>query len=253
MSTRNVLSWLEEAARLSPEAAAYDAPGEKMTWKETAVRARRVGSFLAARIPGRTPVLILMDKSPDCVCAMLGAVYAGCFYTPLDSSMPEKRMALIADTLTPAAVIYEQKYAQIAGRIGGGAPAFCLEEMIGGEIDGALLRARRRDHVDTDLLYVLFTSGSTGVPKGVSIAHRSVIDFVEWACGALKLPQGVRFGSQAPFYFDNSVLDIYCAMRMRGSLHMIPKADSCSRPGSCGGYRKKGSTRSSGCPRPSPP
>ena len=49
--------------------------------------------------------------------------------------------------------------------------------------------------------------------------------WTEWACGALRLPEGLRFGSQAPFYFDNSVLDIYCAMRMRGSLYLIPKGD----------------------------
>ena len=52
-----------------------------------------------------------------------------------------------------------------------------------------------------------------------------MIDFIEWACPALRLPEGVRFGSQAPFYFDNSVLDIYCTMKKHGSLFLIPKGD----------------------------
>ena len=165
-----------------------------------------------------------MEKSPDCLCAMFGAAYAGCFYTPLDSSMPENRMRLIADTLRPAAVLYEEKFAETAKRIAGDAALLCDAE-IPDEVNGALLSERRKGHIDNDLLYVLFISGSTGNPKGVSITHRSVIDFVEWACGALRLPEGLRFGSQAPFYFDNSVLDIYCAMRMRGSLYLIPKGD----------------------------
>ena len=165
-----------------------------------------------------------MEKSPDCLCAMFGAAYAGCFYTPLDSSMPENRMRLIADTLRPAAVLYEEKFAETAKRIAGDAALLCDAE-IPDEVNGALLSERRKGHIDNDLLYVLFTSGSTGNPKGVSITHRSVIDFAEWACGALRLPEGLRFGSQAPFYFDNSVLDIYCAMRMRGSLFLIPKGD----------------------------
>ena len=165
-----------------------------------------------------------MEKSPDCLCAMFGAAYAGCFCTPLDSSMPENRMRLIADTLRPAAVLYEEKFAETAKRIAGDAALLCDAE-IPDEVNGALLSERRKGHIDNDLLYVLFTSGSTGNPKGVSITHRSVIDFVEWACGALRLPEGLRFGSQAPFYFDNSVLDIYCAMRMRGSLYLIPKGD----------------------------
>lgn len=138
--------------------------------------------------------------------------------------MPEARMRLIADTLRPAAVVYEEKFAETAKRIAGDAALLCYAE-IPEEVHDALLSERRKGHIDNDLLYVLFTSGSTGNPKGVSITHRSVIDFVEWACGALKLPLGVRFGSQAPFYFDNSVLDIYCAMRMRGSLYLIPKGD----------------------------
>ena len=224
MSVRNVLEWLEAAERLAPDAVSFDAPGDAQTWRGTAERARQVGSWLAARIPEASPVLILMDKSPDCLCAMLGAVYAGCFYTPLDASMPEKRMAVIAEILRPAAVICGDRYGEIAERIAGDA-LLCRFSGIGEREDADLLRRRRESHTDNDLLYVLFTSGSTGVPKGVSITHRSVIDFAEWACDALRLPEGVRFGSQAPFYFDNSVLDIYCAMRMRGSLFLIPRGD----------------------------
>ena len=224
MRTRNILDWLEDAARLAPDAAAFDAPESALTWGMVRHRARAVGSFLAARAAAQAPVLILMEKSPACLCAMLGAVYAGCFYTPLDSSMPEARMQIIAEVLQPAVILCEEKFGQIAARIAGKA-LVCRAEEIPQAEDGALLARRREEQIDTDLLYVLFTSGSTGVPKGVSIAHRSVIDFVEWACEALRLPEGCRFGSQAPFYFDNSVLDIYCAMKMRGSLHLIPKVD----------------------------
>ena len=224
MSTRNILDWLEEAACFSPDAPAFEQPGNRTTWSGICRRARQIGSCLAAVIPQQSPVLILMDKSPECICAMMGTVYAGSYYTPLDSSMPEARMRMIAETLKPAAVLYDEKLKDIAVRIAENAETLSINE-IPEEADPDLLAVRRSQHLDNDLLYVLFTSGSTGVPKGVSITHRSVIDFVEWACDALKLPSGPRFGSQAPFYFDNSVLDIYCCMRMKGCLYLIPKGD----------------------------
>ncbi|MGN0745369.1 MAG: AMP-binding protein [Aristaeellaceae bacterium] len=224
MSVRNVLDWLEIAAWLSPDATAVDQPDRALTWSQVWQAARATGSFLAGQVDAQQPVLMLMDKSPDCLCAMLGAVYAGCFYTPLDASMPPARVRLIADTLRPAAIVYEERYAELASHVAGEA-LLCRYDAIPRQVNAALLEKRRSAHIDADLLYVLFTSGSTGVPKGVAITHRSVIDLVEWACDALRLPMGARFGSQAPFYFDNSVLDIYCVMRMRGSLHLIPRMD----------------------------
>lgn len=224
MNTRNVLDWLEEAACFTPDAPAFEQPGGGMTWKEVCRKARRIGSALSGMIPRQTPVLILMEKSPECLCAMFGTVYAGCFYTPLDSGMPEARMKLIAEKLQPAAVLYEEKYAETARRIAGPAQLLPAAE-IPETADRTETDRRRREHIDNDLLYVLFTSGSTGTPKGVSITHRSVIDFIEWACPALRIPKGARFGSQAPFYFDNSVLDIYCAMKTQSCLYLIPKGD----------------------------
>ena len=224
MNTRNILDWLEEAACFAPDTPAFEQPGESLSWSDVCRKARCIGSTLSGMIPRQTPVLILMEKSAECLCAMFGTAYAGCFYTPLDSGMPEARMKLIAERLQPAAVMYGEKFAETARRIAGQAKLVPSEE-IDGTANMELLDTRRREHIDNDLLYVLFTSGSTGTPKGVSITHRSVIDFIEWACPALRLPEGPRFGSQAPFYFDNSVLDIYCTMKTRGTLYLIPKGD----------------------------
>lgn len=220
----SVLDYLENAADSAPNGVAFEAPQEQLTWSETRDLARRIGSHIAKRVSPQSPVLILMEKRPACVAAMLGAVYAGCFYTPMDAAMPKARMGMIAQVLKPALILCEDQFAETAGGLTEDA-AVCRISEIEAQADDALLAERREEHIDTDLLYVLFTSGSTGVPKGVSIAHRSVIDFVEWACRALELPGGVRFGSQAPFYFDNSVLDIYCAMKMTGSLYIIPHGD----------------------------
>lgn len=222
--TRNVLEWLEDAADCAADAKACDQPDVQMTWAELCQKAQEIGTFIAQRVPAQSPVLILMEKSPLCMAAMFGAVYANCFYTPLDSSMPRARMEMITSVLRPGIILCDSCFKETACQLMSEEHVFVTND-IPQKIHSQMLGERRKEHIDNDLLYVLFTSGSTGTPKGVSITHRSVVDFVEWACESLQLPRGCRFASQAPFYFDNSVLDIYASMRMAGSLYLVPRAE----------------------------
>lgn len=216
---RNVLSWLEESAARYPDAIALQDRDGFLTYAQLIQRAKSIGSFLAARYPARCPVALAAEKTPDTVAAMLGCVYAGCFYTPIDPAMPEARVERIARRLSPVCVLRGGKVQPDFD-----IPSHALLE-IGEQIDDALLTQRRAEHIDTDLLYVLFTSGSTGEPKGVAITHRSVIDFVQWAVPALNITPGSSFGNQAPLYFDNSVLDLYCAFCTGSRVYFLPKAD----------------------------
>ena len=77
--------------------------------------------------------------------------------------------------------------------------------------------------IDTDILYVLFTSGSTGIPKGVIINHRAVIDFTEWAVDTFHFDDSQIIGNQASFHFDMSVFDIYITLKTGSTMHIIPQ------------------------------
>ena len=219
--TRCVLAWLEQSARRAPQAVALEDEQSTMTYAQLLSRARQIGSHLLHRAVTGAPVLVYMDKGPECVAAMLGAVCAGCFYTPLDTSMPEARVERILSQLRPQRVLCAARYASRLRALAGEARVDAIEE-IGETEDAGSLAAVRREMIDTDLLYVLFTSGSTGTPKGVSISHRAVVDFIDWAAEALAIPAGARIGNQAPLYFDNSVLDIYGALRAGACVHFIP-------------------------------
>lgn len=112
--TRNVLDWLETSAQRRPEAVSFEDDQTCLTYSELLHRARAIGTALSRRVQRQSPVLILMDKSPACIAAMLGAVYAGCFYTPVDPAMPQARMALIAQVLQPAIAVCDAKLTDTA-------------------------------------------------------------------------------------------------------------------------------------------
>ena len=89
--------------------------------------------------------------------------------------------------------------------------------------DEILIKKIRGRIIDTDILYVLFTSGSTGEPKGVIISHRNVITYMEWSGIAFGFDENTIFGNQTPFYFSMSVLDVFQTVRSAAKLVIIPK------------------------------
>jgi len=105
----------------------------------------------------------------------------------------------------------------------GGAEVLLYETLLRVEVDEERLESLADRISNMDILYVLFTSGSTGIPKGVTIGQRSVMDYTEWVAETFQVDEHAVLGNQAPFYFDNSVLDIYQMIRNGATLHIIPR------------------------------
>ena len=226
--TRNVLDWLDESSEKYPEKIAFEDQNSQITYKELCDASKGIGTFILEKVGRQKGVLLLIDKGPSCICTMMGVARGGCFYTPLDPTMPKERMKLIESVLKPACLICSEKYKDMAAELTD-APVFVQEE-IGQSFDAEILEKEKNEHLDNDLLYVLFTSGSTGLPKGVAITHRSVIDFIDWTSSTLPVDETCVFGNQAPLYFDNSVLDIYTSIRIGAKVNFIP-ASLFSFPG----------------------
>ena len=220
----NVLEYLENSADRLPGKIACADVNTSLCFGELSDAAKRIGTgvFRALGKAG-TPVPVLLKKSPACLAGFFGVMYSGNAYVPLDVEMPAARVALIRENLKPRLVLTDAEHEALAGEFfGADVKVLILEQILGEEADEKLLSGIRERHLDTDPAYVLYTSGSTGVPKGVVVSHRSLIDYMDSFCPAVGVRQEDVIASQAPFYFDASLIDIYCTLKMGATLHIVP-------------------------------
>lgn len=176
----NFLEYLDATVLRVPEKLAFSNGPEGMTFREVHDQARAVGSGLLERGAAREPVVVFMERHPKMVTAFFGVVYAGCFYVPIDGEMPPFRVELIFQQLKPRFVICDGKTREQAQAMApDGAQVLLYDRLAAAAVDSAALSKVRSEGLDTDPVYIVFTSGSTGVPKGVAACHRSVLDYIE--------------------------------------------------------------------------
>ncbi len=219
-----VLDYLERTAAKFPQKTAFEDLKEAVSFSQLVHQAKSIGSYIAKKVAPKSPVIVYMEKDASNIAAFLGAVYAGCFYVPVDSQMPADRIRLIVGCLQPALLICSHATIARCAEFAGDIPAVLYMEAVSTGIEEKQLGHIRAGMKSTDLLYALFTSGSTGIPKGVAVSHLAVIDFVEWICGQYGFSEGSSFCSQAPFYFDASVPDLYIPLKTGATVYIPPKS-----------------------------
>lgn len=219
---KNVLEYLEKTAGAFPRKTGFTDHIREVTFVEAEENAKRIASSVISAGTGR-PVAVMIDRSVACIEAMMGAVYGGCFYTVIDIHSPENRIKEIMRTLSPAAVIACRETEQMAGRVYKGGNIIVYEEAVKSETDEEAIGNIRKDMIDTDPLYILFTSGSSGAPKGTVVSHRSVMNYTEWVSGEFGFDENTSFGSQTPLYFSMSVTDLFSTLKCGGTFHIIPR------------------------------
>ena len=218
----NILEYLEATVVAVPDKIAFSDGTDSLTHRQLYDAARSGGSRLISLGCGREPVMVIMDKHPCEVAAFLSVIYAGGFYVPVDAEMPPLRMQSIAGTTRPRFVICDDKNIENARRIPN-ARVITYEELVNYKADDVALGDVRRDQLDTDPIYIVFTSGSTGVPKGVLACHRSVIDYTENLSEALHFGRDNVFGNQTPLYFDAPLKEIMPTLKFGATTYFIPR------------------------------
>lgn len=212
----------ESAAKYAGKTAIVD---EKRTL--TFAQLRRESLCIATQLISkgifRGAVAVYLDKSSECISAFMGSLYSGNYYTMIDVKMPSARILKITDTLMPECIITDRAHVDDVKALGVKADIICIEDCVAGEPDEAAVRATTAKVLSRDIMYVLFTSGSTGMPKGVMISHEALVDFVEWGREEFNIDDTFVIGNQTPLYFSMSVFDVYQTIRNGATLHLIPQ------------------------------
>lgn len=220
---KNILEYLERTAPRFPDRPALCDEETSLSFGEILRLARTGGSELLRRGLYHEPVVVFMKKCPKTICAFFSVIYAGCYYIPVDIGMPQQRIQMILDKLDPRMIVCDETSEALLRELGRGGQMFHCDALFAGHVDDALLGYVRRRALDIDPIYIVFTSGSTGMPKGVTACHRSVIDYAEALCPVIGSDESSVFAMQVPLFVDACLKEILSVIRCGSEAWLMPQ------------------------------
>lgn len=220
----HVLNYLRNIVTKKPDKLAFSDGETGLTFAQLHRQSWGVGTALVRRGIYKRPVVVFMGKAPQEIAAFFGVIAGGNFYVPIDEEMPAARIQLILDNVRSPLVICDEKTLPLARRfdLRGGETAL-YGDLAATEPNNEAIDRIYDAAIDTDPIYIVFTSGSTGVPKGVAACHRSVLDYVEQLSETLGFNGDTVFGSQTPLYFDACLKELYPTLKFGATTYLIPK------------------------------
>ena len=214
--------FFEAQAQRTPQATALVCEQQQLSYSELNARANRLAHYLRKRGVGpETLVGICVERTPEMLVGILGILKAGGAYVPLDPAYPKERLAAILEDAQAPVSITQQRLLDLLPRTS--ATTVCLDA---DWADIAHDSAENPVHITKpeNLAYVLFTSGSSGRPKGVALEHRSAATFIRWAQTVFTpaMVAGTLFSTSV--CFDLSVFEIFVPLSMGGKVIMAENA-----------------------------
>jgi len=225
----SVITFLYDTVQQYPDNPCLSDDKEELNFFQLFSRAFDLAEVLKRDNKINQPIVVYLPKSVAAIVSFAGILMSGNFYAPLDLKSPKSRHRAILDNLKPYRIIstrdYQDDLLELSVKHD---KIIFLEDCINDSnrltVDELVANCRMTSDqiIDMDPCYVIHTSGSTGIPKGVVVPHQGVVDYIEWAIPCLNVDSTEIIGNQAPLYFDNSTLDIYLSWATGAKLDLIP-------------------------------
>lgn len=220
MAFSNIITRIDQIAQQNPTKICYQEGSKLYTYRALKIESDRVAAFLQAQaLPKSTPVIIYGGQTFEMVVTFLGAVKAGHAYIPVDDHSPKERLVQINQVAHPGAVL---EISDLPLELPG-TKVIRKQDLAHIRATGSTLYDQDQQVQGDENFYIIFTSGTTGTPKGVQISHDNLLSYVDWMLSDFDLYSGIRTLSQASYAFDLSVMDLYPTLLLGGTLVALSK------------------------------
>lgn len=218
--TKLIQDYFTDSAKKFPDKIAINANDEDITFAELDNYSNQLARALKnSGVRRGDRVSFCLRKSINSIKSVLGILKAGAIYVPLNTQAPVSRLKYMVDDAAPRLIICDNKTLPLVKEFSG---IFNLDENQD-SINGQSKESVDCENESGDLAYILYTSGSTGVPKGVMITHANIINATDWAVDEFQIDNRDRISQHPPLHFDLSTFDLYCAFKSGATLFLVPE------------------------------
>jgi len=234
---------LQESAKRYPDKEAVVCRDKHLTYSDLDKLSNQLAHALIVNgIRKGDRIGFCLNKSLESIVSIFAILKAGCVYVPIDPRSPAKRMGFILNNCGISALISSNEKLKTVEEVLGCTKTLEVTVAVDDKVDSGIAGLSQiksiawpevtnspfifdvgSQGIDRDLAYILYTSGSTGDPKGVMISHQTSLTFVNWSYEEFGIESVDRVSSHAPLHFDLSIFDIFTSIKAGATVFLVPE------------------------------